>query len=257
VLERLLKLLEPFSMLVARKLRLAEKLNSGRWNVQYKLMLINGEDRDFTLSRMFAARLVSVFMLGLAGTAAVFAAAGGDPYAGLAALLVACFLPFAILLKLERKLADRKKQIMLEFPELLNKLLLLVNAGETIQSAMIRCAERFESSGANGPLAAEFVKMANRLRNSEPFHQAMETFSRRCAVPEVSVFTATVLMNYRRGGEMFVTAMRSLNRELWEKRKAMARTLGEEASSKLVLPMLIIFLAVMGIVAAPAAMLLE
>jgi tight adherence protein C len=64
-------------------------------------------------------------------------------------------------------------------------------------------------------------------------------------------------MNYRRGGELFVMSLRSLNRDLWEKRKAMTRILGEEASSKLIFPMLLILLAVMIIVAAPAVMLMD
>jgi tight adherence protein C len=65
-----------------------------------------------------------------------------------------------------------------------------------------------------------------------------------------------VLLNYRRGGDDFVVALRELTRNLWEKRKALARTMGEEASSKLVFPMVITFGIVMVIVATPAILIM-
>jgi tight adherence protein C len=89
------------------------------------------------------------------------------------------------------------------------------------------------------------------------FQQAFENFSKRCAVQEVSIFTTTVLLNYRRGGADFVLSLRDLSRMLWEKRKAISRTHGEQASSKLVFPMVVIFLIVIVLVGTPALMMLK
>jgi len=44
---------------------------------------------------------------------------------------------------------------------------------------------------------------------------------------------------------------------MWERRKAMTRTLGEEAASKLVFPMVMIFMVVMVIVGAPAILMMN
>jgi tight adherence protein C len=85
----------------------------------------------------------------------------------------------------------------------------------------------------------------------------MERFNRSCAVQEVSIFTTVLLLNYRRGGEHFVLALRELSYTLWEKRKAIARTRGEEASSKLVFPLVGILLVLMILVAAPAVLLMS
>lgn len=70
------------------------------------------------------------------------------------------------------------------------------------------------------------------------------------------MFTTTVLLNYKRGGHDLTVALRNLSKDLWERRKAVSRILGEEASSKLVFPMALIFLIVIVIVAAPAMMMM-
>jgi tight adherence protein C len=64
-------------------------------------------------------------------------------------------------------------------------------------------------------------------------------------------------LNYRRGGVEFVYALRELSRIIWDKRLALTKTLGEEASAKLVFPMVFIFFIVMVIVAAPAILIMN
>jgi len=68
------------------------------------------------------------------------------------------------------------------------------------------------------------------------------------------VFVNVILLNYRRGGEELVNALSTLSRNMWEARKNAAKTLGEEASSKLLFPMVLIFLVVLTVIAAPALM---
>ncbi|MBC8081218.1 MAG: hypothetical protein H7X86_12805 [Gorillibacterium sp.] len=147
----------------------------------------------------------------------------------------------------------------------MSKIVLLVNAGDTVQQAIGRCATPIgedqaiskEKKVSTSPLHRELSVLIHDLGNNLSFSVALENFSKRCSVQEVSLFTNTVLLNYRRGGEDFVTSLRELNRVLWEKRKSLAKTLGEEASSKLVFPMVLIFLVVTVIVAAPAILMMD
>lgn len=150
----------------------------------------------------------------------------------------------------------REQLILLELPELLNSLVLLVGAGETVQRAILRCVNSRQGDSAH-PLYAELLKMTAEWEGGYSFQQAFENFSKRCAVQEVSIFTTTVLLNYRRGGADFVLSLRDLSRMLWEKRKAISRTHGEQASSKLVFPMVVIFLIVIVLVGTPALMMLK
>jgi tight adherence protein C len=89
------------------------------------------------------------------------------------------------------------------------------------------------------------------MKRGESLSHALEEMGRRCAVPEVKLFATTLLINARRGGEAFVPALRELTRQMWEKRKAIARMLGEQASSRLAFPLAIVFLLIMVLVGAP------
>jgi tight adherence protein C len=161
--------------------------------------------------------------------------------------------------ELDNRIKKRKQSILIELPELLNKLILLIDAGESIQQAIARCVKHkppLQSDKALNPLTHELRQMLNELNNNRSFHLAMEDFNQRCHIQEVSIFTTTVLLNYKRGGEQLALALRELSRIVWEKRAAIAKTLGEEASSKLVFPMILIFIIVMIIIASPAIMLM-
>jgi tight adherence protein C len=97
----------------------------------------------------------------------------------------------------------------------------------------------------------------NELLNNYSFAQAFQDFSRRCGLREVSVFATAVVLNDRRGGEEFAASLKEQSKELWDRRKALVRTLGEEASAKLAFPMVLVFLVVMVIVAAPAILIMN
>lgn len=154
------------------------------------------------------------------------------------------------------KVRSRQRAIILEMPELLCKLILLMNAGETLHQAIHRTAPKPEEARCH-PLGWEWYRLSCALKDNKPFIWAMEEFSRACGVLEVSMFSTAVLLNFKRGGTDFVTALQDLSRTLWERRKAAARTMGEEASAKLVFPMVLLFCTVMIIVAAPAVLMMN
>ncbi|MBP1961765.1 type II secretion system F family protein [Paenibacillus aceris] len=171
-------------------------------------------------------------------------------------LFVAVLLPLLMVRDLDVKI--RKKQLLMitELPEVLSTIVLLVNAGETVNRAWIRCVE-VRPHKAQSPLYKELAQAVHELEMNVSFSKVMEDFGKRCALHEVSLFTSAILLNYKRGGSDFVTALHSLSLVLWQRRKSVARTLGEEASSKLVFPMVVIFVVVMVIVATPAMLMMK
>lgn len=217
--------------------------------------LHGGEDGEIPV-RLFKLRMLTVLaFVSMFGTG-IACVAGGD-WLLFGCGLVFCILsPFLMLKDLDRQIRKRKQAFLYGLPELANNLLLLVNAGETVQQAIVRCAES-GSGRADDPLFSELSRAVRELENRRPFQEVMEAFNKRCAVREVSMLTTTVLLNYRRGGNELVSALQQLSHELWERRKALAKTWGEEASSKLVFPMVVIFLVIMAIIAAPAVMMLH
>ena len=186
----------------------------------------------------------------------LFSLLSGEQTGIILGAFLAIALPAAMVSDLHKKVRLREQNIMLELPELLNSIVLLVGAGETVQRAIIRCVDSHRGD-VNHPLYKELRVMTSEWEGGYSFQQAFENFSKRCAVQEVSLFTTTVLLNYRRGGADFVLSLRDLSRMLWDKRKAISRTRGEQASSKLVFPMVVIFLIVIVLVGTPAFMMLK
>lgn len=170
--------------------------------------------------------------------------------------ILAVLLPVAMVKDLHQKVQIRDQDILMELPELMNKIVLLVGAGETVQKAILHCVERKEDQ-QDHPLYRELNRMVVDWDSGYSFQQAFEGFNKRCALQEVSIFTTTVLLNFRRGGNDFVLALRDLSRTLWESRKVITRTRGERASSKLVFPMVVIFMVVVVLVGSPAMMMMN
>ncbi|WP_168735845.1 type II secretion system F family protein [Cohnella fermenti] len=175
---------------------------------------------------------------------------GGGALAWLG-VLVAVAIPPLRARELAKKVDDRRRRIVLELPELLTRLLLLVNAGENVLRAMEKCLRRRDGKTGDHPLYRELSHALESMRRGETYAWAMEEFGRRCAVPEAKLFASTVIMNSRRGGETFVASLQELSRTLWERRKAAARMLGEQASSKMAFPLAVIFLLILVLVGAP------
>lgn len=150
-----------------------------------------------------------------------------------------------------RAVERRRRAIIAALPDMIAKLMLLVGAGDPVQSAFAKCWSGRQTSRDNA-LHKEWKFAMTSMANGQSFGAAIERMNRNCGVQEVSVFATVLLLNYRRGGDQFVLALREFSYSIWEKRKAAARTSGEEASSKLVFPLVGILFIMMVIVAAPA-----
>jgi len=157
--------------------------------------------------------------------------------------------PFLMDRELNGKIQERREKIILEFPDFINKLILLVNAGGTITSAWNKIVS---DSKSNSPLYRELRYCRAEIQAGKPEAQAYEEFARRCKVKEVVKFVSVIILNLRKGGSEAVPALRAQADECWEARKAAARRLGEKASSKLMIPMAIMLLGIIVVVALPA-----
>ncbi|WP_340393463.1 type II secretion system F family protein [Paenibacillus sp. FSL E2-0190] len=251
---RLRKLGEPLLLLI-EKSGIASRFPSLLFRIQRSLQRSYGMRYSAERTLLFMGEMLSYSWLLLVG-GSLITAFSGEQAGMILGVFLAIALPTAMVSDLHKKVRVREQNIMLELPELLNSIVLLVGAGETVQRAIIRCVESHRGD-TNHPLYKELMTMTSEWEGGYSFQQAFENFSKRCAVQEVSVFTTTVLLNYRRGGADFVLSLRDLSRMLWDKRKALSRTRGEQASSKLVFPMVVIFLIVIVLVGTPAFLMLK
>ncbi|WP_339228219.1 type II secretion system F family protein [Oceanobacillus sp. FSL K6-2867] len=245
-----LMFMAPVSLFIIDNLKVMERLYSQIAKIQQKMISLYGNRTALQHTRMYVAQLISTSLVCLLGTFLFTLLAEGDVTIFIVGVLFTVLIPYAMISKLSSQEKERKEKILTELPEVVNKIILLVNAGETVQQALIRCVT--QTNDPNSPLIKELTETVNKMVSNEPFHQVLNDLSKKCGVQEISIFTTTVLLNYRKGGNDLILALRELSHELWEKRKAISKTKGEEASSKLVFPLILIFVAVMIIVGYPA-----
>ncbi|MEF2967081.1 type II secretion system F family protein [Paenibacillus sp. M1] len=251
---RLARLAPPMLYLLER-LKVSRRLPFFFYKIQRSVQKIGGDRRAGEYTLLFMAEMLTYgWLLLVAGS--LLSLMNGDASLIVIGAVMAVLLPAALINDLHRKVVKREREVLLELPELLNQIILLVGAGSTVQQAIKHCLER-KGEGTRHPLYRELLQMRREWEGGYSFQQAMEGFSKRCGIQEVSAFTTAVLLNLRRGGNDFVLALRDLSRSLWERRKAVSKTLGEQASSKLVFPMVLLFLVVVILVGAPAVMIMD
>lgn len=152
----------------------------------------------------------------------------------------------------EEQFKKRSKEIKYAFPEFLTKLTLLINAGLTVERAWEMILN--DSDDSNSPLNKELTKTFKDMKSNLPRVKCLNDLSRRCKVKEISKFSSILLQNMNKGSSDLVRMLQQLSDECWEERKNMAKQKGEEASTKLLFPMMLMLLTVFAIVLVPAMM---
>ncbi|MFF2154197.1 type II secretion system F family protein [Paenibacillus chitinolyticus] len=247
-----MKKLAPAGLYAVERFKTMERFPDAGVRIMQRIRSLYGHKDTLVMSKLVMGDMLLTALLVLILSGLLGIAGGGDPAVALLGVLGAGLTPWLMLRQLDQQIRLRKRRIVLELPEVLSKMILLINAGETVQKALIRSVDT--SRVGASPLHAEFGQAVRELEMNVSLPKVLEDLSKRCAMQEMALFTTTILLNYRRGGEDFLVALRSLAKELWDRRKAESRKLGEEASSKLVFPMVAIFLVVMIIVASPAVL---
>lgn len=136
---------------------------------------------------------------------------------------------------------DRKRQIQSALPLLLTNWCVLLSSGSQIQTIL---QDSNLMKVANGPLEDELLKLAGRLQNGIPILAALHTFSNQCNTTEISRIVYFINLHLK-SGENLLKHLIQLNRDLWLQKKFNARKRGEEASAKLLFPMVLQLISVM------------
>lgn len=169
-------------------------------------------------------------------------------------VVAAVGLPFLLDYRLNEKIEQKRLSIQLDFPEFINKLLLLVNAGMTISKAWGKIVLENKKKT---PLYMELDLTQSEINGGKPEAVAYEEFARRCKIKEVIKCVSIIVLNLKKGGSQVVPALREQADDCWELRKAAARQQGEKASSKLMLPMAVMLIGIIMIVVLPAVLAMQ
>ena len=150
-------------------------------------------------------------------------------------------------LRLNRAVEDRQKDILRGLPDIIDLLVISVEAGLGFEQALQRVIESVE-----GPLPEEFSRMLGEVRAGSTRAEAMRAMDARIEVPEVRSFVLAILQADAFGVSIG-RVLRGQAEEMRIKRRQIAEEKAQKAPVKMLIPMVFcIFPALFTIVLGPA-----
>lgn len=157
---------------------------------------------------------------------------------------------------LHERLEKRKKKLKQEYPDVVYRLVLLVGAGMTIRGAFQKMAGDYERKCKKGikvrPAWDEILYTCRELRAGVSEGAAYEHFGKRTGLREYVRLSGLLAQNLKKGNSMLLERLREEAEKTGEERLLQGRRLGEEAGTKLLVPMVLMLAVVMVMIMVPA-----
>ena len=211
-------------------------------------MVLYGERyADYYLQVMYAQK-ISIIYLCFAVTCALSAfAQGSDKLLLFGVGVVMCAVLYYYFTTLPgNKVKERSVRFLNEFPNAVSTIALLVNSGMVLREAW-----REVSMSSDTELYMEMRKVNEDMDNGVAEIDALYAFSNRCVTPEIKKFTSFVVQGLEKGSRDLAHALQNQNSELWMMKKQSIIRRGELASSKLMIPLLVMFMGVLVMIIGP------
>ena len=208
-----------------------------------------GESDPTKVDRFLALRVVTI---GLAVVAFVLIfIVGVLPLQGMPKLIVGGAIIALLVLgpdnSLNRKVSNRAHEIQITLPDVLDLLVISVEAGLGFEQALDRVI-----TSVPGPLSEEFGRMLGETRAGANRSDAMRSLDERCNVPELRSFVMAIIQADTFGVSIG-RVLRSQSEEMRIKRRQLAEEQAQKAPVKMMIPMVFcIFPALFAVVLGPA-----
>lgn len=150
----------------------------------------------------------------------------------------------------------RREQMLMDYPGLIMKFTLLVQAGMTVRKAFQKISLDYGRKRKRNPRPAyeEIRIVCYEMESGVSESEAYRRFGERCGQAKYKTFATLLIQNLQKGSRQMADMLERESTEAWEERKRKARVLGEAAATKLLVPMIMMLIVVMAIVMIPAFM---
>ena len=173
-------------------------------------------------------------------------------FAGIVAFLAAAVMGS----RLHERVVQRERQMAMDYPQIMSKFVLYLGAGLSVRSTFVKLGQdyakqREEGLGERGAYE-EILLVCRELASGIPETEAYANFGKRCRSRQYTRLSAILAQNLKKGNQELLSVMQQEARASFEERKNTARKLGEEAETKLLLPMIMMLAITMLIIIIPA-----
>lgn len=173
-------------------------------------------------------------------------------YIWIAIIVVAAVVFYFSDKDLEKKVEEKKTQKKREYSEIVRKIALYVGAGMTVRASFQKIAgDAVEKVDVN-PIYQDMIFTCRELKSGISEEEAYERFGRRTGVQKYIQLSTLLQQNIKRGSANLLGRLREEADNAAIERLQACRKRGEEASTKLLIPMVLMLLVVMVIIMIPA-----
>ena len=148
----------------------------------------------------------------------------------------------------------RREQMLMDYPGLIMKFTLLVQAGMTVRNAFRKMTVDYKRKNEKRAAYEELVTACNEMESGISEMEAYRRFGERCGHVKYKTFATLLIQNLQKGSRQMGEMLEKESVEAWDDRKRKAKVLGEAATTKLLLPMVLMLGVVMAIIMLPACL---
>ncbi len=175
-------------------------------------------------------------------------------------LIPLIFTFFSLLSHMEKKMkvTREKSRARVHLTYIVHSFLLFYQSGMTVyKSLWYALSSRVELMTSDDRFKMGLTKAVYMMEQSQDLHQVIDAINQCFMIREAYRFTRLISQNLKLGDSQMENQLESMSHEMWEQRLHHARKESEKASTKLVLPMLLIFIIILLLTIVPAFMEVE
>ena len=149
----------------------------------------------------------------------------------------------------EKARQKREEQMLRDYPEIVSKMVLLLGAGLGMRKVLERIAVDYRKNLAlGGQKRFAYQEMENGVSEQE----AYQRMGMRMGTGAYRSLAVLLTQNLKKGSKGLLELLKQESQEAFEERRRQAKTTGEKASTKLLLPMGMMLAVVLVILTVPA-----
>ena len=158
--------------------------------------------------------------------------------------------------QMKEQMNERKEQLLKDYPEFIHQLILLIGAGMTLKSAFIRLSENYKKkkqlTNKKHYLYEELIVTTYEFQAGLSEEEVYRNLANRIGLSSYKRIIELLIQNVKKGTKNLIEMLIREQESSLEMRKEQAKRLGEEAGTKLLMPMILLLGVVLLLVLYPA-----
>lgn len=204
----------------------------GKKYAEYYLYVMTGAQISY---------VVTILPIGI-----LLAVIANEPIAMVFGIALAALAALYLSEEFKDKLNERRSELLMQFPQVLSKMTLLVNSGMVLREAWQKVA-----MSGTGILYTEMQYTSVELQNGIAEWDAYYAFGERCALKEMKKFASVITQGLSKGSSELTMILKDMSDEMWETKRNLVKRKGEASASKLLGPTAMIFGGILIMIIAP------